>query len=179
VPHIFKVRTKFECKLSSESFNYLVKGAISELLLVLNEARCTAIYCALFKNIFYQFGTGIRLLLPQIIPLQYQCSYQYYIVVISFFAKYCQKLKELSENRIFFVNSVLRIEWLQSNRKLYFWGGYCHIYLYWLTFLGEVLPNFDLKNMISTYTKDFPYKKWPKFTRFWKKEFPDHHNKFE
>jgi hypothetical protein len=58
----------------------------------------------------YHTGTGIRLLLPQIIPLQYQCSYQYYTVVIPFFAKYCQKLKELSENRIFFVNSLLRKE---------------------------------------------------------------------
>jgi len=25
--------------------------------------------------------------------------------------------------------------------------------------LGEILPNFDLKYMISTYTKDFPWKK--------------------
>jgi hypothetical protein len=31
-------------------------------------------------------------------------------------------------------------------------------------------PNFDLKNMISTYTKDFP---WRKLARFRKKKFPD------
>jgi len=38
-------------------------------------------------------------------------------------------------------------------------------------FFGEILPNFDLKNMISTYTKDFPPKKWPKFIRFPIKKF--------
>jgi hypothetical protein len=32
---------------------------------------------------------------------------------------------------------------------------------------GEFSPNFDPKNMISTYSKDFLWKKWPKFTRFW------------
>ncbi len=31
----------------------------------------------------------------------------------------------------------------------------------------EFWPNFDLKNMISTYTKDFPWeKKWLKFAGF-------------
>jgi hypothetical protein len=38
-------------------------------------------------------------------------------------------------------------------------------------FFGEILPNFDLKNMISSYTKDFPWKKWPKFVRFPIKKF--------
>jgi hypothetical protein len=42
----------------------------------------------------------------------------------------------------------------------------------------EISPKFNLKNMISTYTKDFPWKNWPKFARFWgekkEKEFPDH-----
>jgi hypothetical protein len=33
-------------------------------------------------------------------------------------------------------------------------------------FFGKISPNFDLKNMISTYTEDFPWKKWPKFARF-------------
>ncbi len=33
-------------------------------------------------------------------------------------------------------------------------------------FTGEFLPNFDLKNMISTYTKDLLWEKWPKFARF-------------
>ncbi len=33
-------------------------------------------------------------------------------------------------------------------------------------FWGEILPNFDLKNMISTYSKDSPWKKWPKFANF-------------
>ncbi len=31
----------------------------------------------------------------------------------------------------------------------------------------EFSPNFDLKNMISTYSKNFLWKKWPKFARFW------------
>jgi hypothetical protein len=31
---------------------------------------------------------------------------------------------------------------------------------------AEISSNFDLENMISTYTKDFPLKKWPKFARF-------------
>jgi hypothetical protein len=38
-------------------------------------------------------------------------------------------------------------------------------------FWGEILPNFDLRNMISTYAKDFPWKKWPKFARFPIKKF--------
>jgi len=33
-------------------------------------------------------------------------------------------------------------------------------------FWGEISSNFDFKNMISTYSKDFPWKKWPKFARF-------------
>ncbi len=38
-------------------------------------------------------------------------------------------------------------------------------------FLGgnQNLPNFDLKNTILTYTKDFPWEKWPKFWRIFKK----------
>jgi hypothetical protein len=32
--------------------------------------------------------------------------------------------------------------------------------------LGEISPDFDLKNMISTYTKDFPWKKWAKIRQF-------------
>jgi hypothetical protein len=35
-------------------------------------------------------------------------------------------------------------------------------------FLGEKFQ-FRCKNTISTYTKDFPWKKWPKFARFQKK----------
>jgi hypothetical protein len=31
--------------------------------------------------------------------------------------------------------------------------------LWSISFIGEFLPNFDLKNMISTYTKDFSWKK--------------------
>jgi hypothetical protein len=34
---------------------------------------------------------------------------------------------------------------------------------------GKISPNFDLKNMISTYTKDFSREKKPKFARFAKK----------
>jgi hypothetical protein len=33
------------------------------------------------------------------------------------------------------------------------------------SFTGEFLPNPYLKNMISTYRKDFHKNKWPKFTR--------------
>jgi hypothetical protein len=33
-------------------------------------------------------------------------------------------------------------------------------------FTGEFLPDFDLKNMISTNTKDFSWKKSPKFAKF-------------
>jgi hypothetical protein len=39
---------------------------------------------------------------------------------------------------------------------------------------GKFLPNFDLKNMISTYTMDFPWEKWPKFERFQKKKIQVH-----
>jgi hypothetical protein len=38
-------------------------------------------------------------------------------------------------------------------------------------YLGEISPNFNLEKMISTYTRNFPWKKWPKFARFPKKEF--------
>ncbi len=31
---------------------------------------------------------------------------------------------------------------------------------------GKILPNFNLKNMISTYMKKFPCKKCPKFAKF-------------
>jgi hypothetical protein len=50
-----------------------------------------------------------------------------------------------------------------------------------LVILGDVfctskfIPNFDLKNMISTYAKDFSWKKGPKFTIFLKKEVPNCH----
>jgi hypothetical protein len=38
---------------------------------------------------------------------------------------------------------------------------------------GELSPDFDLKNIILTYTKHFSWKKWPKFTRFRNsKKFP-------
>ncbi len=36
-------------------------------------------------------------------------------------------------------------------------------------FLDQISPNFNLKNMISIYTKDLLRgKKWPKFARFWR-----------
>jgi hypothetical protein len=44
-------------------------------------------------------------------------------------------------------------------------------------FLGEISPNFDLKNMISTYTKGFSMKKMAQILHIWKKKeiffFPD------
>jgi hypothetical protein len=33
-------------------------------------------------------------------------------------------------------------------------------------FLGKILPNVNLKNMILTYAKDISWKKCPKFSRF-------------
>jgi hypothetical protein len=52
----------------------------------------------------------------------------------------------------------------------------CHVMsrLVCVFFRGKISPNFDLININSTYTKDFPWKqKWPKFGRFWKtKKFP-------
>jgi hypothetical protein len=38
-------------------------------------------------------------------------------------------------------------------------------------FIGEFSPNFDLKDMISTYTKGFfSFKKWKKFAIFFKEK---------
>jgi hypothetical protein len=50
--------------------------------------------------------------------------------------------------------------------------------------LGGISPNFDLKNMISTYTKDFPWKKTMALIRqiFGKKKIkksPDVYDKFQ
>jgi hypothetical protein len=35
-----------------------------------------------------------------------------------------------------------------------------------VSFTGEFSPNFDLKNMIFSYSKDFAWEKWLKFARF-------------
>jgi hypothetical protein len=56
-----------------------------------------------------------------------------------------------------------------------------------VSFTGEFSPNFDLKNLISTYTKDFSWgkkkkKKTAKFTRFSRVfliKSPDFHDKFQ
>jgi hypothetical protein len=32
--------------------------------------------------------------------------------------------------------------------------------------IGKFSPNFDIKNIILTYTEDFSWKKWPKFVKF-------------
>jgi hypothetical protein len=47
-------------------------------------------------------------------------------------------------------------------------------------FFGEISPNFDLKNMILSYTNEFPWKKWPKFARFPKRnsKSSDFYDKF-
>jgi len=37
---------------------------------------------------------------------------------------------------------------------------------------GEISRKFDLKNMISTYTKDFSWRNWSKFARFQRKINP-------
>ncbi len=48
--------------------------------------------------------------------------------------------------------------------------------------LGRISPNFDLKNMISTYTKDFPREKYgpnsPDFRENQSKS-PDFYDKFQ
>jgi hypothetical protein len=41
-----------------------------------------------------------------------------------------------------------------------------------VSFTGKFSPNFDLKNMITTYTKEFSQEKWPKFARFLNNFFP-------
>ncbi len=49
-------------------------------------------------------------------------------------------------------------------------------------FTGEFLPKFDLKNMLSTYAKDFSWKILPKFARFQKEKnskSPDFYDKFQ
>jgi hypothetical protein len=52
---------------------------------------------------------------------------------------------------------MVHIEWTKSS--MVEWVG-----VIFLT--GKILPNFDLKNMISTYTKDFSSKQSAKFARF-------------
>jgi hypothetical protein len=39
-----------------------------------------------------------------------------------------------------------------------------------VSFTGKFSPNFELKNMVSTYTKEFFMKKKSKISRFWKKK---------
>ncbi len=50
-----------------------------------------------------------------------------------------------------------------------------------VSFTGEILSNFDLKNMISTYTKDLLLEKWPKFATFQilKKKLPESYDNFQ
>jgi hypothetical protein len=42
-----------------------------------------------------------------------------------------------------------------------------------ISLIGEFPSHFDLKNMILTNTKDFSWKKWPKFARFQRKKVPN------
>jgi hypothetical protein len=50
-------------------------------------------------------------------------------------------------------------------------------------FPGQISPNFDLKNMISTYAKDFSKKKYgpnsPDFKDFKKPKSPDFYENFQ
>jgi hypothetical protein len=39
---------------------------------------------------------------------------------------------------------------------------------------GKISPNFDLKNMISTYTMDFPWENGPNLTDFLRKKIQVH-----
>jgi hypothetical protein len=68
----------------------------------------------------------------------------------------------------------LRKKERQGETGCKFWAGVNHQLCWHLQcffkFWGEILLNFDLKNMILIYTKDFPWKNWPKFARFWKKK---------
>ncbi len=52
---------------------------------------------------------------------------------------------------------------------------------YSVSFTCEFLPIFDLKNMVSTYRKDFPRENGPKFGRHWIFFFklPDLYDKFQ
>ncbi len=40
-----------------------------------------------------------------------------------------------------------------------------------ISLIGEFPSHFNLKNMISTNTKDFSWEKWHKFARFQRKKF--------
>jgi hypothetical protein len=45
---------------------------------------------------------------------------------------------------------------------------------------GKISQKFDLKNMNSTHTKDFPWKqKWPKFAKQKVSKLPDFYDKFQ
>jgi hypothetical protein len=41
-------------------------------------------------------------------------------------------------------------------------------------FFGEISPNFDLKNMILSYTNEFPWKKMAQIRQISKKKIPNH-----
>jgi hypothetical protein len=40
-----------------------------------------------------------------------------------------------------------------------------------LHYFGEIFPNFKVKNMTSTYTQVFSWKKWPKHAKSQRKKF--------
>ncbi len=44
---------------------------------------------------------------------------------------------------------------------------------YRVCYTDKLLPNFDLTDMISIYTKDFSWEKWPKFKSFRIKQIPN------
>jgi hypothetical protein len=50
-------------------------------------------------------------------------------------------------------------------------------------FIGEILPNFYLKNLILTYTKDLSWKTWTELAKSFKDFFPpkspDFYDKFQ
>ncbi len=174
--HIFS-----KCKRNLNA-NSLAKGAISELLLVLIEAKCTAIYCALFKNIFYQSGTGIRSktdfgLAPGMILVLYQTPYLphrywYMPALASDHTSSIPVLIPILYSSNFFFCEILpkveRVIWKQNIFCKFPFKKRMTSKQQKSVFLRRILPylsilanffgwaKFDLKNMILTYTKDFP-----------------------
>ncbi len=56
-------------------------------------------------------------------------------------------------------------------------GRWCYFCLWVIIFfIGKLVWNLDLENTISTWTRDFSLKKWPKFAIFQRKKLGKHWN---
>jgi len=67
---------------------------------------------------------------------------------------------------------------LPTYQLFFFWLYQCFFFLSF----GEISPNFDLKNMISTYTKDFSWKKMTQISQISKKKkskSPDFNDEYQ